>query len=86
MQSKRPARMTEKQTASEKTIPCKRCGITPSHSKFHSPAKQAYCNLCLKKRHFAKVCRSRGISEVNMSHKEHESDIAFLGTVNTDKT
>ncbi len=72
MQSKRPAMMAEKQIASEKSIPCKRCGKTPSHSKFHCPAKQAYCNLCRKKGHYAKACRSRGISEVNMSHEEHE--------------
>ncbi len=30
--------------------------------------------------------RSRGISEVNMSHEEHESDIAFLGTVSTEQS
>ncbi len=85
MQSKRPARIAEKLTASEKFIPCKRCGKTPSHSKFHCPAKQAYCNLCRKKGYrlsfkLVKVCRSRVISEVNMSHEEHDSNIAFLGT------
>ncbi len=53
MQSKRPARIAEKLTASEKFIPCKRCGKTPSYSKFHRPAKQAYCNLCRKKGYHA---------------------------------
>ncbi len=48
MQSKRPDRMAEKQAASDKSFLCKRCRKTPSHSKFHFPAKQAYCNLCSK--------------------------------------
>ncbi|MEI4902497.1 hypothetical protein Q8G48_28570, partial [Klebsiella pneumoniae] len=44
-QCKKPARMAEKQTVLEKSIPCKRCGKIPSHSKFQCPARQAYCNL-----------------------------------------
>ncbi|ROL55227.1 hypothetical protein DPX16_5737 [Anabarilius grahami] len=85
MQSKKPARMAEKQTVLEKSIPCKRCGKIPSHSKFQCPARQAYCNLCKKKGYYAKVCRSRGISEVNMTGDEQEDDMAFLGTVSTEQ-
>ena len=52
------------QTAQRKT--CYRCGSTQHTANFQGcPAKEAHCNACKKKGHFAKVCRgSKNVSEV----------------------
>lgn len=52
------------QTKQRKT--CHRCGSTQHTANFQGcPAKEALCNACKKKGHFAKVCRgSKHVSEV----------------------
>ncbi|UYV65891.1 hypothetical protein LAZ67_3005826 [Cordylochernes scorpioides] len=55
---------------------CFRCGYYQGHSKVQCPAKDAICNKCRKKGHFAKVCHTKTIQEVSSSQ-----DNAFIGIV-----
>ncbi|UYV63574.1 K02A2.6-like [Cordylochernes scorpioides] len=55
---------------------CFRCGYYQGHSKEQCPAKDAICNKCRKKGHFAKVCRTKTIQEVSSSQNN-----AFIGIV-----
>ncbi|UYV63745.1 K02A2.6-like, partial [Cordylochernes scorpioides] len=53
---------------------CTRCGNSNNHDWKNCPAMNSYCNKCMKKGHYAKVCRSEAINEI-------KSEIAFLGSV-----
>ncbi|UYV76722.1 K02A2.6-like, partial [Cordylochernes scorpioides] len=53
---------------------CTRCGNSNNHDWKNCPAMNSYCSKCKKKGHYAKVCRSEAINEIN-------SEIAFLGSV-----
>ncbi|UYV72597.1 K02A2.6-like [Cordylochernes scorpioides] len=53
---------------------CTRCGNSNNHDWKSCPAMNSYCNKCMKKGHYAKVCRSEAINEI-------KSEIAFLGSV-----
>ncbi|UYV75445.1 K02A2.6-like [Cordylochernes scorpioides] len=55
---------------------CFRCGYYQGHSKEQCPAKDAICNKCRKKGHFAKVCNTKTIQEVSSSQNN-----AFIGIV-----
>ncbi|UYV78630.1 K02A2.6-like, partial [Cordylochernes scorpioides] len=55
---------------------CLRCGYYPGHSKEQCPARDAICNKCRKKGHFAKVCHTKTIQEVSSSLNN-----AFIGIV-----
>ncbi|UYV73868.1 K02A2.6-like [Cordylochernes scorpioides] len=55
---------------------CFRCGYYQGHSKERCPAKDAICNKCRKKGHFAKVCHTKTIQEVSSSQTN-----AFIGIV-----
>ncbi|UYV83251.1 hypothetical protein LAZ67_23000294 [Cordylochernes scorpioides] len=55
---------------------CFRCGYYQGHSKEQCPAKDAICNKCRKKGHFAKVCHTKTIQEVSSSQNN-----AFIGIV-----
>ncbi|UYV79821.1 hypothetical protein LAZ67_18000795 [Cordylochernes scorpioides] len=55
---------------------CFRCGYYQGHSKEQCPAKDAICNKCRKKGHFAKVCHTKTIQEVSSSLNN-----AFIGIV-----
>ncbi|UYV80871.1 K02A2.6-like [Cordylochernes scorpioides] len=55
---------------------CFRCGYYQGHSKEQCPAKDAICNKCRKKGHFAKVCHTKTIQEVSRSQNN-----AFIGIV-----
>ncbi|UYV62016.1 hypothetical protein LAZ67_1007506 [Cordylochernes scorpioides] len=46
---------------------CFRCGYYQVHSKEQCPAKDAICNKCRKKGHFANVCHTKTIQEVSSS-------------------
>ncbi|UYV67732.1 hypothetical protein LAZ67_5001799 [Cordylochernes scorpioides] len=46
------------------------------HSKEQCPAKDAICNKCRKKGHFAKVCHTKTVQEVSSSQ-----NYAFIGIV-----
>lgn len=62
---------------------CMWCGRTPAHSKNQCPAREVACNRCQKKGHYAKVCRSGALNEVNTAESDEE-ETAFLGTVSSD--
>ncbi|UYV64657.1 K02A2.6-like, partial [Cordylochernes scorpioides] len=55
---------------------CIRCGYYPGHSKEQCPARDAICNKCRKKGHFAKVCHTKTVQEVSSSQ-----NYAFIGIV-----
>ncbi|UYV67708.1 hypothetical protein LAZ67_5001667 [Cordylochernes scorpioides] len=55
---------------------CLRCGYYQGHSKEQCPAKDAICNKCRKKGHFAKVCHTKTVQEVLSSLND-----AFIGIV-----
>ncbi|UYV68534.1 K02A2.6-like [Cordylochernes scorpioides] len=55
---------------------CLRCEYYPGHSKEQCPARDAICNKCRKKGHFAKVCHTKTIQEVSSSLNN-----AFIGIV-----
>ncbi|UYV63212.1 hypothetical protein LAZ67_2003458 [Cordylochernes scorpioides] len=56
---------------------CFQCGYYQGYSKEQCPAKDAICNKCRKKGHFAKVCHTKTIQEVSSSQNN-----AFIGIVN----
>ena len=62
---------------------CVWCGRTRRHRKKQCPARDIACNQCQKKGHYAKVCRSGVLNEVNTAESDEEG-IAFLGTVSSD--
>lgn len=64
---------------------CKRCGKMPQHPWKQCPAKEAECRKCKKKGHNAVVCRSSQRVEA-IRDSDTESEIAFMGTVNTEGT
>ncbi|UYV62759.1 K02A2.6-like [Cordylochernes scorpioides] len=55
---------------------CFRCGYYQGLSKEQCPAKDAICNKCRKKGHFAKVCHTKTVQEVSSSQ-----NYAFIGIV-----
>ncbi|UYV66848.1 hypothetical protein LAZ67_4003074, partial [Cordylochernes scorpioides] len=55
---------------------CFRCGYYQGHSKEQCPAKDAICNKCRKKGHFAKVCHTKTVQEVSSSQND-----VFIGIV-----
>ena len=59
---------------------CTRCGKYPSHQKQNCPAREAKCNKCAKKGHYAKMCRSKVPNNVG-SIEETTNGQGFLGTV-----
>ncbi|KAK7884427.1 hypothetical protein WMY93_027550 [Mugilogobius chulae] len=66
---------------------CNRCGKTPSHSKHSCPAKDVFCNQCKKKAHYARVCRSGAIREIQVAGSDSDaSEVAFLGSVASEGT
>ncbi|XP_042071888.1 uncharacterized protein K02A2.6-like [Haplochromis burtoni] len=66
---------------------CNRCGKTPFHSKHQCPAREVLCNQCKKKGHYARVCRSGAVGEIRAAGgNREEREIAFLGTVASDRT
>ncbi|UYV76022.1 hypothetical protein LAZ67_13002171 [Cordylochernes scorpioides] len=58
---------------------CFRCGYYQGHSKEQCPAKDAICNKCRKKGHFAKVCHTKTVQEVSSSQND-----VFIGIVEID--
>ena len=70
------------QTTHNGQTQCKRCG-REAHSMSQCPAREAVCNFCKKKGHYAKVCRRKTVGEIKTAG-ETQQDTAFLGLVSTD--
>ncbi|UYV66509.1 K02A2.6-like [Cordylochernes scorpioides] len=72
---------------------CFRCGYYQGHSKEQCPAKDAICNKCRKKGHFAKVCHTKTIQEVSSSEDKEfngivgkqENTEVYFGYLKTEK-
>ena len=58
---------------------CYCCGKSPGHVRQNCPAKAAICFKCLKKGHWASVCKS------SQTVGEIEEDYAFLGAIGTER-
>ncbi|XP_025999271.1 uncharacterized protein K02A2.6-like [Astatotilapia calliptera] len=89
----RPKQLTplHKQTAKtqkEKKTQCRRCGDIKGHNLQQCPAREAACNYCKKKGHFARMCRNKKLCEVNAATVSENSDtddeVAFLGSLSAD--
>lgn len=67
---------------------CNRCGKSPNHSKHICPARDVFCNQCKKKGHYARVCRSGAVREIQAAGNDNDSDceVAFLGSVASAKS
>jgi len=67
---------------------CIRCGDTRGHSLDQCPAREASCNACGKKGHYARVCKTKKMHEVNIATAPEDIDevyeVAFLGSVSSD--
>ena len=60
---------------------CQRCGKSTSHARDLCPTKDAVCHKCTKKGHFAKVCKSKVVAEVEQQGDDSDSSEVFLGAV-----
>ena len=58
---------------------CYRCGKSPGHVRQNFPAKAAICHKCLKKGHWASVCKS------SQTVGEIEEYYAFLRAIGTER-
>ncbi len=54
----------------------------------HCPAKDAVCNRCHKKEHYARACKTKKVYKVNAATltEDTNEEIAFLGSLTTDVT
>ncbi len=52
------------------------------------PAKDAICNRCHKKGHYARACKTKNVYEVNAAAltEDTNDEIAFLGSLTADVT
>uniref|UniRef100_A0A3B5QZY7 Gypsy retrotransposon integrase-like protein 1 n=1 Tax=Xiphophorus maculatus TaxID=8083 RepID=A0A3B5QZY7_XIPMA len=87
-QPKAPHKYVVTKATQDKKAQCRRCGDTKGHSMQQCPAREAACNYCGKKGHFARVCRNKKICQVNAgfaTESTHtDNDVAFLGSLSTD--
>ena len=56
--------------------PCYKCGTQPSHPPYRCPAKDVTCNLCKKKGHYAKVCKSS--KRIHRVDNDSDDDISVM--------
>ena len=60
---------------------CNWCGYHADHSKKQCPARDEKCNICKKKGHFSKVCRSKKSKVNEIAGSSDDSDDYFLGSI-----
>ena len=56
------AAAVEKRSDHSRNKGCFFCGAIPYHRRMYCPAREAVCNKCTKKGHYAKVCQSKASS------------------------
>ena len=80
---KRPMHPTSKPAGKQQPAACSRCGRNP-HPRQQCPAREAQCNKCKKKGHFAACCRTKSAAEVTQTPLvlDHE-DVAYLNTIDS---
>ncbi|XP_027143510.1 heat shock 70 kDa protein 12B [Larimichthys crocea] len=71
----------------DKQSQCTRCGDTRGHTLQQCPAKDAVCNQCKKKGHYARMCKTKKRQAANVAavaeyfHEDSDEDVVFLGSV-----
>ncbi len=83
----RSAKSTAQERLKKQTL-CTRCGDTKGHNMQQCPAKDAICNRCHKKGHYARACKTKKVYEVNAAAltEDTNEEIAFLGSLTADVT
>ena len=51
---------------------CSKCGR--DHQKGQCPAFGKVCHICNKKNHFAAVCKSRNVNNIDTDERKNDSD------------
>uniref|UniRef100_A0A669BXN3 Gypsy retrotransposon integrase-like protein 1 n=1 Tax=Oreochromis niloticus TaxID=8128 RepID=A0A669BXN3_ORENI len=81
-------KQTTAKTQKEKKTQCRRCGDIKGHNLQQCPAREAACNYCKKKGHFARMCRNKKLCEINAATVSENSDtddeVAFLGSLSAE--
>uniref|UniRef100_A0A3B3HH25 Gypsy retrotransposon integrase-like protein 1 n=1 Tax=Oryzias latipes TaxID=8090 RepID=A0A3B3HH25_ORYLA len=69
-------------------IQCTRCGDSRGHSMQQCPAREAVCNQCRKKGHYARVCRTKQRKDMKIAMVTEDSNdgFAFLGSMSDKNT
>ncbi|RVE73710.1 hypothetical protein OJAV_G00033850 [Oryzias javanicus] len=82
-------RQKVKKSAQETITQCMRCGDSKGHSMQQCPAREAVCNQCRKKGHYARVCRSKKRKDMKIAMVTEDSEedgAAFLGSMSDKDT
>ncbi|RVE55527.1 hypothetical protein OJAV_G00235410 [Oryzias javanicus] len=82
-------RQKVKKSAQETITQCMRCGDSKGHSMQQCPAREAVCNQCRKKGHYARVCRSKKSKDMKIAmvtEDSGEDGAAFLGSMSDKDT
>lgn len=76
-------KQASQKTNQERHSQCTRCGDARGHHPQQCPAREAVCNQCKKKGHYATVCKTKKRLEVNVAAvaEDSDEDVAFLGSV-----
>ncbi|XP_024942173.1 uncharacterized protein LOC107269153 [Cephus cinctus] len=64
-------------SSNQQRTSCQRCGR--QHTYRQCPAYGKECNICKRKNHFAKMCRSKNSSE----HRDDKVDSLYVGSLNS---
>ena len=76
-------KQSEREKRENQRKDCRYCGS--QHDKGHCLAFGKVCKKCEKRNHFAKVCLSRKVDEINAPSSSHSSDEStdsfFIGSV-----
>uniref|UniRef100_A0A3P9IKJ4 Gypsy retrotransposon integrase-like protein 1 n=1 Tax=Oryzias latipes TaxID=8090 RepID=A0A3P9IKJ4_ORYLA len=83
-----PHRQKAKTHTQDTVIQCTRCGDSRGHSMQQCPAREAVCNQCRKKGHYARVCRTKQRKDMKIAMVTEDSNdgFAFLGSMSDKNT
>ena len=83
-QSNEQSRQTFHKKTLDRQTQCNRCGDTRGHHPQQCPAREAVCNQCRHKGHYARVCKTKkklGVHVAAVSEEDSDEDVAFLSSV-----